>query len=83
MAVIVVSLSHSELEEIKVTQRPSEKRFILGETEYKERKVVVIPGEIGLIKLRVKTEVVEGDIPWIMGKDWMIENGLEIDMNKK
>ena len=66
-----------------MTQRPSEKRFIFGETDYKARKVEVIPGEIGGIKVRVKTEVVEEDILWIIGKYWMIEKGLKIDMNRK
>ena len=33
LAVIVASLCPSELEEMSVTQRPSEKRFIFQETE--------------------------------------------------
>ena len=27
--------------------------------------------------------MVEGDILWIIGKDWMIENGFTFDMNRR
>ena len=40
------------------------------ETEYRARKVVIIPAEIGGRKVWVKTEAVEGDIHWIIGKFW-------------
>ena len=44
---------------MRVTQRPSEKRFVFGETKYRLRKMVIIPSEIGGKKVMVKTEVVE------------------------
>ena len=31
-----------------------------------ENKVEIIPGEIGAKKVKVKTEVVEREIPWII-----------------
>ena len=65
---IMASLSPGELEEMGRTQR---KRFIFGETEYRTRKVVIIPGETGGKKVKVWTKVVKGEIPWIMGKKWM------------
>ena len=45
--------------------------------------MVVIPGEIGGRKVKIKTEMVEEDIHWIIGKDWMIEQGMTIDMERK
>ena len=51
--------------------------------EYKARKVVIIPGGVGGRKVMIKTEVMEGDSPWIIGKDWMIENELTIDTNRR
>ena len=46
--------------------------------------MVITPNrEIGGWKVSVKREVVEGDIPWLIGKDWMIENGLTIDINRR
>ena len=39
-----------------------------------------IPGEVGGRRVRIKTEVVERDVPWIIGKDWMERWGMVIDV---
>ena len=55
------------------TQGSSDKTFIFGKIEYKARKVVWIPGEVGGRKVKIRTEMVEGEVPWIIGQDWMEE----------
>ena len=45
--VIVSSLGPGELEEMERTHDVYEKTFVFGKMEYKERKVVWIPGEEG------------------------------------
>ena len=49
--------------------------------EYKPRKVVWIPEEVGGRKVKIRTEVVEGEVPWIIGQDWMEEWGMVIDVS--
>ena len=48
--------------------------------EYKPRKVVWIPEEVGGRKVKIRTEVVEGEVPWIIGQDWMEEWGMVINV---
>ena len=48
--------------------------------EYKSRKVVWIPEEVGGRKVKIRTEVVEGEVPWIIGQDWMEEWGMVINV---
>ena len=69
LAVIVSILSPEELDEMEETQRPSGKIFIFGETEYGTSKVVMIPGVLGGKKLMIRTEILEGDDSWIIGRD--------------
>ena len=57
------------------TQRPSRKIYIFLKTEYRARKVAMIPGLLGEKKLMIKTEIVDGDVVWIIGRDWMEECG--------
>ena len=77
---IVANLSPDELEGMGRTQDPQKKRFILKKTQYRMRKIVIIPVEIGGKKIKVKTEVVEGEILLIIGKE---EYGMTTDMKKK
>ena len=63
------------------TKGVSDKTFVFGKMEYKARKVVWIPWEVGGRKMKIRTEVVEGDFPWIIGRDWMEEWGLIIDVS--
>ena len=48
------------MEEMSGTQSSSEKRFIFGGTKYWTRKMVIITGEIGGKKVKIKTEVMKG-----------------------
>ena len=50
-------------------QGVSDKTFVFGKMEYKARKVVWIPGEVGGRKVKKRTKVVEGEVPWITGHD--------------
>ena len=62
-------------------QGVSDKTFVFGKTEYKARKMVWIPGEVGGRKVKIGMEVVEGEVPWIIGRDWMEEWGMVIDVS--
>ena len=33
--------------------------------------------------MKIRTEVVEGEVPWIIGQDWMEEWGMVIDVSNK
>ena len=42
------------------------KSFIFGKTKYRSRKILIIPGELGGNKGKIKTKMVEGEIPWMI-----------------
>ena len=67
------SLGPGELDEMERMQGVSDKTHVLGKTEYKARKVVWIPRKVGGRKMKIRTEVVEGEVQWIIGRDWMEE----------
>ena len=43
----------------------------------------MIPGELQGKKVKVRMEVIEGDVPWIIGQEWMEEWGVMINMRKE
>ena len=45
------------------THVTSDRTYVFGKTEYKVRKAVWIPGEVGDGRVWIKMEVVEGDVP--------------------
>ena len=62
------------------TQETSERTYVFGKTEYKAKKAVWMPGEVGDGRVWIKTEVVEGDVLWIIGREWMEEWELVINV---
>ena len=42
----------------------------------------MIPEVLGRKKLMIRTEIVEGDVLWIICRDWMEERRMVIDVRK-
>ena len=63
---IVASLRPSELEEMSETQRPSETKVHHWRDRILDEE---IDDNTGGNKVNTKTEVAEGEIPWIIGKN--------------
>ena len=72
--VTVSSLGPGELEEMERTQGFSDKTLFFGKMEYKVRKV-------GGRKVKIRTEVVEREVSWIIGRDWMEGWEMVIDVS--
>ena len=68
-----IKLESRKIKEMARTQQPSGNTFIFWKTEYRVRKVIIIPTELREKKVKVRTKVVEGDVPRIIGKFWMEE----------
>lgn len=60
-----------------------ERIFTFGKTEYKETKLLKLPCWIGNNKFFIKTVMVEGDIPWLIGRENMEKMEMEIKLKEK
>ena len=72
----------AELRRMKDTRRESHKVFHFGESSYKSRGVVEIPVSIKGRKFYLKTEIVEGDLPWLIGKKTMKRLRMDICLER-
>jgi hypothetical protein len=59
-----------------------EKTFAFGTTQYKAKITILIPCKIGRNECFIETYVVEGNIPWLVGKESLRRMGAVLDMEK-
>ena len=64
------------------TKRDSSKVFNFGETSFKSKGLMEIPVILKEQKFYLKTEILQGDIPWLMGKKTMSRMGMVMDLRK-
>ena len=62
------------------TRKQSDKVFNFGETSYKSKGVMEIPVTWNDKKFYLKTEILEGDIPWLVGKTAMHNLGMVLNL---
>ena len=75
-------MSREELKRMHETKRDSSKVFNFGETSFKSKGLMEIPVIIKGQKFYLKTEILQGDIPWLMGKKTMSRMGMVMDLRK-
>lgn len=67
---------------MKDTRKESNKAFKFGKCLYKSKGVLEIPVVLKGRKFYLCTEILEGDIPWLMGKRTMSKMGMTIDLKR-
>ena len=77
------SLDLEELKRINQTKRESSRRFNFGETQYISRGVIQIPAIVKGRRFTLATEILQGDVPWLIGKVAMGKMGMHIDVRRK
>ena len=50
-------------------ERDENKRFIFSEIEYQSVKCVLIPSLIENIDVKIRIEIIETDVPWMLRKE--------------
>ena len=75
-------LDNKDIARIRRTKETVERKFKFGETEYRSDRLLELPGTIGHTKVFLKTYVVQGDIPWLVGRVTMEKLGTLIDFEK-
>ena len=75
-----MGLSRKELQRMVDTKVESHKVFKFGETNYKSKAVMEIPVMLGGRKFYLKTEILQGDIPWLIGKRTMSRMNMKLNM---
>ena len=64
------------------TRIDSSKVFNFGETTYKSRAILEIPMKLKGKKFYMRTEILQGDIPWLIGKKTMSRMCMSLDMSR-
>ena len=64
----MVSLDREEVQRVNRTKKESSKVFNFGETQYSSRGVVEIPVAVKGKKFYLITEIIQGDVPWLIGR---------------
>ena len=63
--------------------KKSNKTFFFGETSYESSGVVKIPCKIKNKCFYIKTEILKGDIPWLIGRETMEKMKMIIDVKEE
>ena len=77
-----MGLSREELKRMNDTKKGSDKVFNFGESSFKSKGVMEIPVTLKGRKFYLKTEILEGDIPWLIGKKTMSSMEMKLNLAK-
>ena len=77
-----MNLEQEEVKRVNRTKEGSDKTFSFGETKYTSRGRIEIPVTVKGKKFFLKTEIVGGDVPWLLGKKAMEKMGMHIDTKR-
>ena len=80
---ILGSMNKRELKETFRSEKRSEGVFFFGKQKVISKKTYELPVEIGNFKALLKTEIVEGDIPWLVGTDSLRKIGAIVDLERE
>ena len=64
------------------TKKESNKIFKFGESIFMLKGVIEIPVMMKGQKFYLKTEILQGDVPWLIGKETMSRMGMTIDLKR-
>src|SRR5215469_9865901 len=76
-------MNKRELEETLRSEKKSEGIFGFGKQKVTSKKTFELPIEIGNLKVFLKTEIVDGDIPWLVGTESLRKMKAIIDLEKE
>ena len=78
-----MSLRGEDRKRMLKEQRKIEEVYVFGKDNYNAFKSVKIPCSLGGIRFWVNTEVVKGDLPWLIGRETMERMGVEINLGEQ
>ena len=64
------------------TRKESNKVFKFGESLFMSKGVIEIPVMMKGYKFYLKTEILQGDVPWLIGKKTMSRMGMKLNLKK-
>lgn len=68
------------LKKINGSVRDGVRTFYFGETKYESKKKIRIPCKLGKTLFSIETYVINGNIPWLVGKETLEKMGAVIDL---
>lgn len=80
---IKTQLDEMELHEIEQSSQDCADTYRFGNTSYDAHKEVIIPCQLGKEKIYIRTVVVQGNIPWLIGKETMERMSIRMDYGNK
>jgi hypothetical protein len=80
LARIVMCLTEGERDRMNVSQKKVERTYQFGASKYEAVKSVEVPCVIAGTRVFLVTEVVRGNIPWLIGCETLIRLGASIDL---
>ena len=76
-------LDRGELERLKTTERVVEKKFSFGDTTYTSKRELELPVWISRKKVYIRTYVVDGEVPWLIGRTTMQNLRMKLDLERE
>ena len=73
-------LNREEVDRIKRTEKTTEKKFSFGTTNYVSKRELELPAWVGKQKIYIRTYVLDGDVPWLIGRITMQNLKMRLDL---
>ena len=80
-AKVVTNVNYEDVLMMKESKKEESKIFQFGETEYRTLFLIKIPCKLRGREFTLYTHVVEGDLPWIIGREQLMKMGAKIDLS--
>src|SRR5215469_15579705 len=77
------TMKEKEKEELKLTEREEKNIFCFGNERYNSNHTVDIPVQLDKRRIKIRTSVIDGEMPWIIGKETIKKMGAQFDWNNQ
>src|SRR5215469_3866198 len=78
-----MTLNDEEVVEITKSRRETQEEYWFGESKIEVESILDIPVTLGRYKVKIRTRIGKGDIPWLLGTEFLDKSGAIINMSGK
>src|SRR5215469_7603824 len=78
-----MTLKDEEVVEITKSRRETKEEYWFGESKIEVESILDIPVTLGRYKVKIRTRIGKGDIPWLLGTEFLDKSGAIINMSGK
>src|SRR5215469_18285367 len=78
-----MTLKDDKVEELKMSRRETQEEYWFGESKIEVESTLDIPVKVGRYNIKIRTKIGKGNIPWLLGTEFLDKSGAVISMSEE